>query len=71
MQITGSGGLVRIAGESDVAANDDRVAAAFVVDVDGRRSDATEGWDPYQVWLTRVKAPRDARLIAEMSEMRL
>lgn len=71
MQITGSGGLVRIAGESDVAANDDQVAAAFVVDVDGRRNDATEGWDPYQVWLTRVKAPRDARLIAEMSEMRL
>jgi hypothetical protein len=71
MQITGSGGLVRVAGESDVAANDDQVAAAFAVDFDGRRNDATEGWDPYQVWLARVKAPRDARLIAEMSEMRL
>jgi hypothetical protein len=71
MQITASGGLVRIAGESDVAANDDQVAAAFVVEVDGRRNDATEGWDPYRVWLTRVKEARDARLIEEMSELRL
>jgi hypothetical protein len=69
MQITPSGGLVRIAGESDVAANEDHIAAAFAVEIDGRRDDATEGWDPYRVWLTRVKAPRDARLIAEMSEL--
>ena len=60
MKITTSGGLVRIAGESDVAANEDKSAAAFAV-ADGRRNDATAGWDPYQVWLTRVKAPREAR----------
>jgi len=59
MTITTSGGLVRIAGESEVAANEE-VAASLPV-ADGRRNDATAGWDPYQVWLTRVKAPREAR----------
>ncbi|HZF26435.1 MAG TPA: hypothetical protein VEZ88_09255 [Steroidobacteraceae bacterium] len=58
MKITASGGLVRIAGESDVAANEERAASFPVED---RRNDATAGWDPYQVWLTRVKAPREAR----------
>ena len=59
MTITTSGGLVRIAGESEVAANEE-VAASLPV-ADGRRNDATAGWDPYQVWLTRVKVPREAR----------
>jgi hypothetical protein len=59
MKITVSGGLVRIAGESEVAANEE-IAAGLPV-ADGRRNDATAGWDPYQVWLTRVKAPREAR----------
>jgi hypothetical protein len=59
MQITTSGGLVRIADESDVAANEDEAGATFDVEDGGR--DATPGWDPYQVWLTRVKAPREAR----------
>jgi hypothetical protein len=59
MKTTASGGLVRIAGESEVAANEE-IAADLPV-ADGRRNDATAGWDPYQVWLTRVKAPREAR----------
>lgn len=59
MKITASGGLVRIAGESEGAANEE-LAAGLPVE-DGRRNDATAGWDPYQVWLTRVKAPREAR----------
>jgi hypothetical protein len=59
MTTTASGGLVRIAGELEVAANEER-AAGLLVD-DDRRNDATAGWDPYQVWLTRVKAPREAR----------
>jgi hypothetical protein len=67
MQITTSGGLVRISGESDVAANEDEAGAGFDVE-DGRRTDATPGWDPYQVWLTRVKAPREARDLVDWSD---
>ncbi len=67
MKITTSGGLVRIAGKSDVAANEDEAAATFAVE-DGQRADATAGWDPYQIWLTRVKAPREAKDIADASD---
>lgn len=65
MTTTASGGLVRIAGESDVAANEDERAADSAVE-DDRRDDATAGWDPYQVWRARVKAPREARDLQEM-----
>jgi hypothetical protein len=67
MKITTSGGLVRIAGKSEVAANEDEAAATFGAE-DTRRTDATAGWDPYQIWLTRVKAPRDAKDLADLSE---
>ena len=60
MTTTASGGLVTIAGEAEVAANEDGQAATIAVE-ESRRDDATAGWDPYQVWLARVKAPRDAR----------
>jgi hypothetical protein len=59
MKITVSGGLVRIAGDAEVAANE-ALAESLPVD-ETRRTDVTAGWDPYQVWLTRVKAPREAR----------
>jgi hypothetical protein len=67
MKITTSSGLVRIAGTSDVAANEDQAVTTFAVE-DGRRTDATPGWDPYQVWLTRVKAPREARGLVDLSD---
>jgi hypothetical protein len=67
MKITTSSGLVRIAGTSDVAANEDQAVTTFAVE-DGRRTDATPGWDPYQVWLTRVKAPREARDLVDLSD---
>lgn len=67
MTTTASGGLVTIAGETDVAANEEEAAAALAVE-DSRRDDATAGWDPYQVWLARVKAPRDARDLESMLE---
>lgn len=66
MTTTVSSGLVTIAGQSDVAANEDDTGATF--GEDGRREDATAGWDPYEVWLARVKAPRDARDLQDMLE---
>jgi hypothetical protein len=52
-----SGGLVRPAGEDGAAANDELADPTFVVNKDGRSSE-TAGWDPYEVWLTRVKPAR-------------
>ncbi len=67
MKITTSGGLVSIAGKSEVAANEDEAAATSTIE-DDRRTDATAGWDPYQIWLTRVKAPREAKDLADSSD---
>jgi len=49
-----SGGLVRLAGEDSAAANEDRVDPTFCVNTDARH-DENAGWDPYEVWRTRVK----------------
>lgn len=59
MTITTSGGLVRISGDGGAAANEDR--AAEPVATDDRRADGAAGWDPYEVWRTRVKDVRDTR----------
>lgn len=53
MTIKTGGGLVRISGEVGMAANEDRVAESAVVDE--RSTDGASGWDPYEVWRTRVK----------------
>jgi hypothetical protein len=49
-----SGGLVRPAGEDSAAANEDLADAAFCVNTDARHAE-NAGWDPYEVWRTRVK----------------
>ena len=59
MTITTSGGLVRISGDGGMAANDDRAAESAVSD--NRGADGAAGWDPYEVWRTRVKDARDTR----------
>lgn len=60
MRTTVSGGLVEIAGVGADAANEEP-AAERVVPAEKRREDSTAGWDPYEVWRTRVKEPRVAR----------
>jgi hypothetical protein len=57
MTIQADGGLVTIAGDGGGAANDDVAAEQPVPAKEGDAGAA--GWDPYDVWLTRVKAPRD------------
>jgi hypothetical protein len=49
-----SGGLVRPAGEVSAAANEDLVDPTFCVNTDARHGEHA-GWDPYEVWRTRVK----------------
>lgn len=53
MTIKTGGGLVRISGDAGTAANEDRAADSAVVD--NRSADGAPGWDPYEVWRTRVK----------------
>ena len=52
-----SGGLVRPAGEVSAAANEDLADPTFCVTTDERHGE-NAGWDPYEVWLTRVKSGR-------------
>jgi hypothetical protein len=60
MTITSNGGLVRLSGaEMGKAANEDQAVNSQVVE--RRHTDEAAGWDPYEVWRTRVKAPRDTR----------
>jgi hypothetical protein len=59
MRITANGGLVRIAGDTGDAANEDRAVEQTVPAVE-RSDPGTAGWDPYEVWRTRVKATRQA-----------
>lgn len=66
MTITTSGGLVRISGDVGTAANEDRAAEPGVVE--DRRADGAAGWDPYEVWRTRVKGARDTRVKSETDE---
>lgn len=49
-----SGGLVRPAGEVSAAANEDVVDPTFCVNTEARHRE-NAGWDPYEVWRTRVK----------------
>jgi hypothetical protein len=44
----------------DDAANEEP-AADRVVPAEKRPGDRTAGWDPYEVWRTRVKEPRTPR----------
>jgi len=60
MTITANGGLVSIGGGAGDAANED-VAADQSVPAMEHRDPGTAGWDPYEVWRTRVKAPRAER----------
>ena len=57
MRITANGGLVRIAGDNGDAANEDRAVEKTVPAVE-HSDPGTAGWDPYEVWRTRVKGPR-------------
>jgi hypothetical protein len=57
MRSTKDGGLVRIT-EIGVDAANEEPAAERVVPAEKRREDRTAGWDPYEVWRTRVKEPR-------------
>jgi hypothetical protein len=58
MTIKANVGLVKIAGSVSPAANEDRVTGDGFAELN-RRNDATAGWDPYDVWRTRVKQARD------------
>jgi len=60
MTITASGGLVSISGDAGEAANAE-VAADQSVPAVEHRDPGTAGWDPYEVWRTRVKAKRPER----------
>lgn len=59
MTITTNGGLVRISGDAGLAANEDLAVEPGAVD--DRRADGAAGWDPYEVWRTRIKSVRDTR----------
>ena len=52
-------GLVTFAGEEGSAANDDRAEATGSWKIP--HIDERAGWDPYEVWRTRVKNPRATR----------
>jgi hypothetical protein len=56
MRSATNGGLVRITGVGVDAANEE--PAAERVRAERHREDRTAGWDPYEVWRTRVKEPR-------------
>lgn len=60
MRTTTNGGLVLIAGVGTDAANEEP-AADRVVPVEKKREDSSAGWNPYEVWRTRVKEPRVTR----------
>ena len=56
MRSTTNGGLVRVTASGDDAANEDPTAER--APIEKRPEDRTAGWDPYEVWRTRVKEPR-------------
>jgi len=66
MTITTSGGLVRLSGDAGMAANDDLAVVSTVV-VD-RKAEEAAGWDPYEVWRTRVRDVRDTREKTDTNE---
>ena len=57
MTTTTPNGLVSFAGEEAVAANDDRAEATGSWKIP--QFDQHAGWDPYEVWRTRVKRVRE------------
>ena len=59
MRTKTNGGLVQIVDVGTDAANEQ--AAERVVPVEKKREDGTAGWNPYEVWRTRVKEPRMTR----------
>lgn len=60
MKVTASGGLGGMTDNVGRAANEDQLAEASVVKSEPQ-SHETAGWDPYEVWRTRVKSVRDIR----------
>lgn len=66
MTKTTGGGLVRITADGGMAANEDRAAESAVVD--DRGADGAPGWDPYEVWRTRVKKTRGTLNETDASE---
>ncbi len=59
MTTTVNGGLIRITGEG-IDAGREEPAVKQVVPAARDRDQSTAGWDPYEVWRTRVKEPRVA-----------
>jgi hypothetical protein len=59
MRIKANGGLVNFAADAGSAANEDEAADRSVPAEE--RDSGTAGWDPYEVWLTRVRGPRRNR----------
>jgi len=53
-------GLVRLADAGSVAANEDRTPVALAA-AESKDSGSASGWDPYEVWRTRIKSARDTR----------
>ncbi|HXW09006.1 MAG TPA: hypothetical protein VD737_00185 [Steroidobacteraceae bacterium] len=41
-------------------------ARTYVEVVQAQREDVTVGWDPHEVWLDRIKRPRDRRIAASL-----
>jgi hypothetical protein len=66
-----SGGLLFAKELIDVAANDDALRRGPIAPA-GKQDREDQGWDPFEVWRTRVKEPREqnspSRLIAAKTE---
>ena len=41
--------------------------STYVALVQAQREDVIRAWDPHEVWLDRIKKPRDARLAASLA----
>jgi hypothetical protein len=55
-------GLVRLADAgTTTAANEDRTPVVAAAESKEPGSTSASGWDPYEVWRTRVKSARDTR----------
>lgn len=59
MSVTVSGGLVSVAGDASRATEE--IPVAEFVSQSRPTTDEPAGWDPYEVWRTRVKGVRDTR----------
>lgn len=61
MRTRTNGGLNRITDAGIEAANEEPAAERVVPAEKAREDSSTAGWDPYEVWRTRVKEPRVTR----------